>query len=957
VPGKTILSSIAFDALFDASPNPYVLLDPGLNLVGMNEAYLRVTMRERADLIGRNMFDAFPSDPQSEPGRQLRESFARVLRERRRDHIPLIRYDIPRPDGALEERYWSATHTPLLGEDGEVLCILQHTVDVTELHRLRTAVQASAQAPTHVAQIESQVFRRAQQAEDTRRALAEERDQLRQLFEQAPGFMAVLIGPDHIFTLANMSYLALIGHRDVVGKPLRDALPEMASQGFAALMDQVYRTGQPYVGRGVRVLLQPTPSSAPEECFLDFVYQPIFGRERDVIGIFVQGHDLTEQKRAEQALQESEERFRLVAESAPVMLWMGDVEGRCLYINWALRKFWGIEPDAVDGFDWSTTIHPDDRDRLYEPFGRAMSKAESFSVEARFRRADGEYRLIHTKAQPRFDPDGEFAGMIGVNVDITETRRAEVALEQLVAERTEQLRRNEEALRQSQKMEAVGKLTGGVAHDFNNLLQVISGNLQLLAKDIAGNERAEQRLSNALGGVSRGSKLAAQLLAFGRRQPLVPKVVNLGRLVARLDDILRRAVGEAVELETIAGGGLWNTLADPTQVENALLNLAINARDAMGGVGRLTIETGNASLDEDYAARNADIVPGQYVMLAVTDTGSGMTSDVLEHAFEPFFTTKPEGQGTGLGLSQVYGFVKQSGGHIKIYSEPGQGTTVRIYLPRTREEEDVAVDVEAAPVVGGTETILVVEDDESVRATVVDTLADLGYRVLKARDALSALAIVDSGVHIDLLFTDVVMPGPLRSPDLARKARGRLPDIAVLFTSGYTENAIVHGGRLDAGINLLSKPYTREALARKIREVLRGGRQPDLPDALAPEPSGPLRSLRVLVVEDDALIRMSTVDMLETLGHVVLDAGSAADAAGLLAREPIDVLVTDIRLPDKSGTELALGACRSHPAIKVVFASGYEAASLPAELAGRAVALLKPYGEDELDAALRRLIG
>ena len=314
---------------------------------------------------------------------------------------------------------------------------------------------------------------------------------------------------------------------------------------------------------------------------------------------------------------------------------------------------------------------------------------------------------------------------------------------------------------------------------------------------------------------------ASQLLAFGRRQPLAPKVVNLGRFVRGLDDLLRRALGDGVEIETVISGGLWNTLVDPSQVENAILNLAINARDAMQAHGKLTIEAGNAALTDDTDVRHEDVRSEQYVMLAVTDTGCGMTPEVVEHVFEPFFTTKPEGQGTGLGLSMVYGFVKQSGGHIKIDSEPGRGTTIRLYLPRASAAEDVVAEDAAGSITGGSETVLVVEDDDEVRATVVELLGDLGYRVLEAADAQSALAIIESGAAIDVLFTDVVMPGPVRSPELARQARARLPEVAVLFTSGYTDNAIVHGGRLDQGIDLLSKPYTRETLARRIRHVLR----------------------------------------------------------------------------------------------------------------------------------------
>ncbi|MEP9378161.1 response regulator [Aquabacter sp. CN5-332] len=547
---------------------------------------------------------------------------------------------------------------------------------------------------------------------------------------------------------------------------------------------------------------------------------------------------------------------------------------------------------------------------------------------------------------------------------VARTAELEAANEQLRTQADER-EKIEQVLRQAQKMEAVGKLTGGVAHDFNNLLQVIGGNLQLLSNDVAGSERAEQRLRNALAGVSRGSKLAAQLLAFGRRQPLAPKVVNLGRFVRGLDDLLRRALGDGIEIETVVSGGLWNSLVDPTQVENALLNLAINARDAMAGHGKLTIEAGNALLDDVYAALHPDVKAGQYVMLAVTDTGCGMTPEVMEHVFEPFFTTKPEGQGTGLGLSMVYGFVKQSDGHIKIYSEPGQGTTIRIYLPRVREAEDVATETEAGPITGGTETVLVVEDDEQVRSTVVDLLSDLGYGVLKARDAQSALAIIESGAAIDLLFTDVVMPGPLRSPELARKARERLPEAAVLFTSGYTDNAIVHGGRLDEGIELLSKPYTREALARKIRHVLRNQQQRNAAAAaLQPDygrgkaPARPERLLRVLLVEDDALIRFATAELLKDMGHTVFEAADGPEALVLLANEPVEVLLTDVGLPTMSGSVLAVEARRRLPTLRIVFASGRNI--LPSEdnegLLADAVQLVKPYDSERLAAALKAVM-
>ncbi|UPG89839.1 response regulator [Luteibacter aegosomaticola] len=517
----------------------------------------------------------------------------------------------------------------------------------------------------------------------------------------------------------------------------------------------------------------------------------------------------------------------------------------------------------------------------------------------------------------------------------------------------------QEQLRQAQKMDAIGKLTGGVAHDFNNLLQVISGNLQLLVADVAGNPRAERRVANAMAGVTRGSRLAAQLLAFGRRQPLAPKVVNIGRFVRDMDDLLRRALGEAVDVETVIAGGLWNTLVDVGNVENALLNLAINARDAMAGQGKLTIEAGNALLDEAYAKSHGDLKAGQYVMLAVTDTGSGITPEVLAQVFEPFFTTKPEGQGTGLGLSMVYGFVKQSGGHVKIYSEPGHGTTVKIYLPRSTQSEDRLVALEEGAMRGGDETVLVAEDDDEVRETVVTMLADLGYRVLKARDAESALSIIDSGIAIDLLFTDVVMPGPLRSTDLARKATERQPGMAVLFTSGYTENAIVHGGRLDEGVELLSKPYTREALARRVRHVLaqRAPVAPRIP-ANSPAPSVPApqppQSLRVLVVEDDALIRMSIAEMLESRGHTVFEAGDGNEAIRVHTSETIDVLLADVGLPGMSGVEVAERMREGRPELPVLFATGDQTANGVVRDARTAV-IVKPYGVADLTEAIGRI--
>ncbi|HEY6456989.1 MAG TPA: response regulator [Steroidobacteraceae bacterium] len=670
-------------------------------------------------------------------------------------------------------------------------------------------------------------------------------------------------------------------------------------------------------------------------------------------------------------LRESESRFRNMADHAPMMTWVTDPTGSLTYLNRGWAEFTGQTPDAALGRGAWDALHPADRASSEKIFLDANDARRAFRIEYRLRRADGVYRWALSAAAPRFGDNAEFLGYIGSVIDITERKEAEQVLEQaneilearVAAAITE--RANAEAqLRQAQKMESLGRLTGGVAHDFNNVLQVIGGNLQLLRRDVAGEPTAEQRVQIAVAAVHRGSKLASQLLAFGRRQPLAPKVVNLGRLVRGMDDMLRRALGEGVEIETIVAGGLWNTLVDTVQVENALLNLAINSRDAMDGHGRLTIEAGNAFLDDSYAANHSEVAAGQYVMLAVSDTGCGIPAELIDRVIEPFFTTKPEGQGTGLGLSMVYGFVKQSGGHIKIYSEPAQGTTMRLYLPRVRQPEDLETNVATGPAAGGMETVLVAEDDAAVRATVVDMLSELGYRVLQAKDAQSALTVIEGGAPIDLLFTDVVMPGALRSPELARKARERRPNIAVLFTSGYTQNAIVHGGRVDEGIDLLSKPYSREALARKIRHVLHNQEQRLLAQARSAQSAGvPIaqqerasgsRKLQILLVEDDADIREVTAVMLSALGHHATETRTGGAALEQLAARTFDVLVTDLTLPDIPGHELAIRALRLRPGLRIVFASGHASspkAAAQSELEW-AIFLQKPYDDKQLAAAL-----
>jgi signal transduction histidine kinase len=380
----------------------------------------------------------------------------------------------------------------------------------------------------------------------------------------------------------------------------------------------------------------------------------------------------------------------------------------------------------------------------------------------------------------------------------------------------EQLAASQAALYQAQKMEAIGQLTGGVAHDFNNVLQIIGGNLQLLKLVGNLNEAARARVEMALAGVERGAKLSAHLLAFARRQPLQAVVLNPGHLLREMDDMMRRVLGPSARVVTEVEPGLWSTTADPNQLNNVLLNLAINARDAMGEGGTLTIRAANAS-----SGLPAEVSEGEYVLIEVADTGRGMAPEVLQRAFEPFFTTKPTGQGTGLGLSMAYGFVKQSGGEIVLRSQPGAGTTVRIYLPRSDAEPAESEQMPPAPLFGGLETILVVEDEEDVRSSTCGILSALGYHVLEACDAAGAVEIIESGRHIDLVFSDVIMPGPVSSLQLSRVLHERLPDAQILYTSGYAEGVLAHEGKVDATVHLLQKPYHPDALSARIRHLLR----------------------------------------------------------------------------------------------------------------------------------------
>ncbi|QBI04843.1 PAS domain S-box protein [Pseudoduganella albidiflava] len=979
-------------------------------------------------------------------------------------------------NGVPEDVWFDLFYTPVHDTCGTVGGVLCTVVDVTR------RVQAERAREQDRAQLDQQ-----------NRRLREETGLLRELFEQAPGFMAVLRGPDHVFELANRPYQRLVGGRDIIGKPVGEALPEVRGQGIVDLLDRVYASGEPYVGRQLKIDLLGDDGLL-EPRYLDFVYQPLRAPGGAVTGVFVEGVDVTEhilteerlrmaqqaggigsfewfpasgklvvspeyrrvwglgpdvevteqllvslvdprdrdrvgphrldrdpnplayteyrirrpdtgevrwlarqgevvegatpaqrrymgvafditgRKRIEQQLRTSQDRLAAIFGQASVGLSELSLEGRYTRVNGALCHMLGRSEEGLLGLHMEDLIHPDDLAENRAQVARLKETGVPFTLEKRYARPDGEWVWIASSMSRLDDEAGQPVALIAVKTDITERRRIEVALrdlndtlEQRVSREIAERDKAEEALRQAQKMEAVGQLTGGVAHDFNNVLQIISGNLHLLAQQVGGDEAVRRRLDMAIAAVERGAKLSSQLLAFARRQPLQPVVTDLGRLVSNMDELLRRALGEAVDLVTVVGSGLWNTLVDPGQIENVVLNLAINARDAMQGAGRLTIELGNAVLDEHYVSQLADVPAGQYVMLSVTDTGCGMTPEVLQRAFEPFFTTKPEGEGTGLGLSMAYGFVKQSRGHIRIYSEPGQGTSVKIYLPRTMlaEAADTGQDGRHdGSIIGGTETILAVEDDEGVRTVVLDMLSALGYRVLAAENGEQALRIIESGEHVDLLFTDVVMPGPLRSPELARIAQQVLPNLAVLFTSGYPQDAIVHGGRLDAGLELLSKPYRREDLARKLRHVLnnrmhqiqaRERQQSASHHLLEPQPQHAQAhlhhsSLRVLVVEDNQDSLQMVCELVGMLGHTVSGVGDGESAWQLMQSQEFDVLFTDVSLPGMSGIDLARKVAKEKP-VRIIFSTGYGKEALD-HLEFAAACLRKPYDLMDLQAAL-----
>ena len=539
------------------------------------------------------------------------------------------------------------------------------------------------------------------------------------------------------------------------------------------------------------------------------------------------------------SLSESAELLGLAEQIGRIGVIDWQVEAGTVRLSPSARAMYGLAEFDGRYDSWIATVHREDQVRLRATIQNALAaKQREFELDFRIVRPnDNELRWILARRLVFYDEEGKPVRVVGVSIDVTDQKRATAqlhafteTLEAAVKDRTRQLeaenearRKTEELLRQSQKMDAIGQLTGGVAHDFNNMLAVIISGTSLLERRLAKGEDVKRLIDGISDAAHRAAGLTQRLLAFSRQLPLAPTAIDANQMVKSISELLRQTLGEATVLETVLAGGLWKTHADANQLENAILNLAINARDAMPDGGRVTIETLNCYLDDDYVSNYPDLVAGQYVMIAVSDEGTGMSPAILERAIDPFFTTKAVGKGTGLGLSQVYGFVKQSKGHLKLYSEIGHGTAVKIYLPRYYGSEQP---IDAAAVLrqpeqraARSEVILVVEDEDRIREVTTEALRELGYTVFDAASAKQALLILESCPEVGLLFTDIVMPD-MNGRRLAEAALKLRPNLKVLYTTGYTRNAVVHNGVLDPGVNFIAKPFTFDQLGQKICEVL-----------------------------------------------------------------------------------------------------------------------------------------
>lgn len=587
---------------------------------------------------------------------------------------------------------------------------------------------------------------------------------------------------------------------EVIGKTPRIFNGKDTDRGELRRIGNALRNNEPVRAE----LLNYTRSGEP--FWLDIDISPLIDEHGNCTHFLAVEQDITLRKQQESELLLNQERFRLISKATNDVIWDWDFMSKQLWWNDAMYHVFGhVSSDLEPGIEsWTSRIHPDDFDRVYNSIHEVVDDPaqEHWSSEYRFIKGDGQYATVIDRGFVIREPSGKAVRMVGSMLDMTD--RIEL----------------EQRLRESQKLEAIGHLTGGVAHDFNNLLTVIIGNSEELA-DRLRDDKLHAIANMTVSAAGRAAELTNRLLAFARRQPLEPEPININRLISEMEGIIRRTLPGHVDVEFVGDSSIGTCEIDSSQFETALLNLVVNARDAMPDGGKLTIETATTRLDQTYASRHPEVIPGEYVMVCVSDTGTGIDQPTLNRVFEPFFTTKVSGKGSGLGLSMVFGFTRQSEGHIKIYSEVGEGTSVKLYFPKSTQLEKISDNQEQDDSFeGGSEYILVAEDDDLVREHLAAQLTDLGYHVTTAGSGPEALAILDKNSKFELLLTDIIMPGGMNGKELADQALIKYPWLKVLYTSGYTENAIVHHGRLDPGVDLLSKPYRRQELARKVRKVL-----------------------------------------------------------------------------------------------------------------------------------------
>jgi hypothetical protein len=640
------------------------------------------------------------------------------------------------------------------------------------------------------------------------------------------------------YMIYNDAYSVFAGgrHPYLLGSPVERGWPEVADFN-RHVVDTCLAGGTLSFRNKELVLLR---DGVPEDVWMDLYYSPVANDEGAPAGVMAMVVETTEfviserlRQTAENAYRADNERVRLALNAGALLgSFVWDIKANVLSGDERFARTFsypmGQPLDSLPQDVAQARIHPDDLSWLQEQVDQSVQSGVPFNAEYRILRPDGTYLWVLASGCCEFNEQGEAFRFPGVLIDINERKIAEESLlrftrnlEQRVANEVEARLAAEEQLRQSQKLEAIGGLTGGVAHDFNNLLQVIAGNLHLLARHERDNANVQRRVSASIAAVERGAKLSSQLLAFARRQPLSPAICTAQQIFDDLGELLQRALGETLHVQMSTAADTWPMFVDRNQLENTILNLAINARDAMKGEGTIGLSAENISLDQSFCTGKG-IAAGDYVCVTMMDSGCGMSPEVLAKAFEPFFTTKPDGQGTGLGLSMVFGFVKQSGGHVEISSVVGQGTQVQLYFPRSLRSATEEPTVPEAHQRGGHERILVVEDNEAVRVSTVELLREEGYQVLTAANADIAMQMLLEGVAVDLIFTDVVMPGLIKSSDLAAWARVKIPPVAVLFTSGHTRDIISRNHQLSPDTHLLSKPYSPQALTQMIRMVLNG---------------------------------------------------------------------------------------------------------------------------------------